>query len=160
VPSVQNRDHSRALEPIARRLFTYLTVPEIYFDAGWPTERDERVDVIAIDRAGSGDPHLVEVKVTWDDVMGAIPALMARPASYKWVAYFGETASPATKAALADNSILFPAEGSGRVGVISIVRMAGDELGANVQIKAERFPSTYYPEVDAFVQNHRPAFRI
>ncbi len=47
-----------AYEAVARLFIRTLTVPQIFFEAAWP-DSDTHVDVLAIDRAGSGDLHVV-----------------------------------------------------------------------------------------------------
>jgi hypothetical protein len=47
-----------------------------------------------------------------------------------------------------------PPETAGHVGVVEIVQMAGDDLGANVQIKAERFPTPTYDLAAEFAASH------
>jgi hypothetical protein len=43
---------------------------------------------------------------------------------------------------------------NGRVGVIEIVQMAGNDLGADVRIKAERFPTPTYDIAAQFAASH------
>src|SRR6266702_1807599 len=57
---VQRLEH-RGREAVAECLIRDLMVPHIYFDVEWP-DSQLHVDVLAIDRAGSGDVHVVEIK--------------------------------------------------------------------------------------------------
>jgi hypothetical protein len=50
--------------------------------------------------------------------------------------------------------VLFREGFAGRIGVIEIVEMAGDDLGANVRLAAERFPTPAYDMASAFSKTH------
>jgi hypothetical protein len=43
---------------------------------------------------------------------------------------------------------------AGRIGVVEIVEMAGDELGANVRLVAERFPTPVYEMASTYSSTH------
>ena len=55
---VQRLEH-RGREAVADCLIRDLMVPNIYFDANWPNAQLQ-ADVLAIDRAGTGDVHVVQ----------------------------------------------------------------------------------------------------
>ncbi len=151
--TLERRLEQRAREPVSRVLIRHLMVPCIFFDAPWPND-DIRMDVLAIDRAGTGAVHVVEIKRHAEDALRAIPALMAIPAQFRWVAFFADSITLAQKSSLSKSKRLFPLEASGRIGVIEVVKMQNDELGANKLITAERFPGTYRQKVKAFVESH------
>src|ERR1700687_1182099 len=56
------QQEARAKNAVADFLFRQLIVPKVFFDAPWPN-RSSRVDVLAVDRSGTGEIHVVEVKV-------------------------------------------------------------------------------------------------
>lgn len=151
--TVEQRLEQRAKEPVAACLVRRLTVPRIFFDAPWPSAED-RVDLLAIDRAGTGDVHVVEIKRRADDALRAIHSLMGVPAQFRWIAFFNDSVTPSQKRNLSKSKRLFPLETSGRIGVIEVVKMENGELGANKVIAAERFPGTYRQKVKAFVASH------
>lgn len=157
--STKDRDERRAYEAVERCLMRHLMVPYVYEKVEWPAKSQERVDILAIDRAGRGEPHVVEVKYSAEDAIAAIERLMSIPSSYKWIAFFGETVSPKVSEALTAHQPLYPDEGAGRVGVIEVVRMAGDDLGANIVVKAERFSGRHFELVDEFEPAHQPVYR-
>ena len=51
----------RCYEPIAKCLIRALIVPKIYFERIWPLSGFSPIDIIAVDRAGTGYIHVVEV---------------------------------------------------------------------------------------------------
>ncbi|MCX6844622.1 MAG: hypothetical protein NTX53_20355 [candidate division WOR-3 bacterium] len=146
----------RCLEPVARCLMRTLLVPNVYFSRVWPPREGADVtcvDVVAIDRAGTGDVHVVEIKMSLADALAdGVHVIMGVPAHYRWVAYQGEGLRPVGMSAmlsLQSEKPLLPKKGMGRIGVIEVVRMAGGDLGANIRLKAERFQPG---DIDALVQ--------
>jgi|GEM_PF-3507478 len=133
----------RCYEPIARCLIRSLIVPRIYFERIWPRSGGSRIDIIAIDRAGTGDIHVVEVCKTLNESLTEGVEIIAKiPAHYRWVAFQGEGLLPHNEDAefkLLSEEPLLPETGMGRIGVIEVIRMARNDLGANIKVKAERF---------------------
>jgi hypothetical protein len=152
---MRDRLELRAMDPIARCLIRRLTVPRIYFEAAWPGALGGRVDLLAIDRDGVGDAHVVGVKRFAADALATIPALLVAPAPFRWVAFLRGSENEAAAGALASQETLFVEGKPGRIGVIEVVEMAGDEIGANVRIAAERFPDTVYDVASAFSGSHK-----
>ena len=150
----------RSKDAIARLMVEMLQVPTIYFDAKWPSSRAE-VDILAIDRAGVGDVHIIEVKKTLDESLRCGATLMRTPAQFRWVAFyepdwFKKLPQIHRKA---EKAPLFAAERMGRLGVIVVYDEQdrfGDRLHASVVIRAERFAGSNYDEADKFVQSHKP----
>jgi hypothetical protein len=137
-------------------LMRALMLPSIYFERTWSSPKSTssfRVDVVAIDRAGTGDVHVVEIKRSLADALAdGVRAIMDVSAHYRWVAYQGEgllSAGMQAMLSLQSEKPLLPKKGMGRVGVIEVVRMAGGDLGANIRLKAERFQPG---DIDALVQ--------
>lgn len=157
---MRDRLELRARNPVASCLIRQLVVPRIYFDADWPGLSGMRVDVLAIDRDGRGDAHLVEIKKRAADALAIVPALLAARAPFRWIAFLGGTETESTASALASSDTLYPTDMPGRIGVIEIVEMAGGaDLGANVRIKAERFPTPTYDLASAFSASHQAAIQ-
>ncbi len=152
---LQRLEH-RGREAVADCLIRDLTVPNIYFDAEWPNS-PLQADVLAIDRAGTGDVHLVEIKKPVFNLPKAIEQVMNFPAQFRWLAYLHlGTTSTSTRFGKLAPPTLYPTQGMGRVGLIEIVRMEGDEVGANIRFRAERFPGNLTDAVDRFVATHKP----
>lgn len=151
------RDHLelRAQDPVARCLIRRLVVPRVYFDADWPGLADSTVDVLAIDRDGIGDTHLVQVRQKAADALALIPTLFRARAPFRWIAFLRGTEDAAITSSLASQKILFPPDAAGRIGVIEIIEMAEGELGANVRIKPERFHTPVYDLAAKFVGTHQ-----
>ncbi|AUX22424.1 uncharacterized protein SOCEGT47_029270 [Sorangium cellulosum] len=152
---MRDRLELRAQDPVARCLIRQLIVPRIYFEANWPGTAHGPVDVLAIDRDGVGDVHLVEIKKRAADALASIPKLIEAQAPFRWIAFLRGTEDEATADALASQEILYPPDTAGRIGVIEIVEMAGNDLGATVRIKAERFPTPVYDLAAKFVDSHQ-----
>jgi len=139
----------RCLEPIAHCLIRTLVVPKIYFNRNWPPFRGfERrpqtsIDVLAIDRAGTGDVHAVELKFTLREALTkGVKAVSQVPAHYLWVAYQGSGLNLEDGGAelmLLSETPLLPSSGMGRIGVIEVVSMVDLNLGAKIRLRAERF---------------------
>src|SRR5258706_12121839 len=115
----------RAKEPISKLLVEYLDVPMIFFDAPWPTN-GKTVDVVAIDRAGAGDVHVIEIVRNLSDGIKRLPRLLKIPAQYRWIAYpFDDkenTDTDLAQYARLDTAPLFASDEMGRVGVILVRR--------------------------------------
>lgn len=156
---MQDRIELRARNPVAGCLIRQLVVPRIYFEADWPGLPDMRADVLAIDRDGRGDAHLVEIKRNAADALAIVPRLLAARAPFRWIAFLRGTENEAAALALISQEVLYPKDTAGRVGVIEIVEMAGNDLGANVRIKAERFPTPTYDWASAFAASHEASIQ-
>ncbi|MGB8580835.1 MAG: hypothetical protein WCD47_08435 [Candidatus Sulfotelmatobacter sp.] len=136
---------------MAQFLFRELIVPKIFFEAQWPSRRS-RVDVLAVDRAGAGEVHIVEVKVGGSDLGDAVRRIAGVPAHFKYLALFGNPSFyPSDKS-------LYAPDGMGRVGVIQVRENRADELRAEFIVRPERFrlDSSYFKQVDKFTAT-RPA---
>lgn len=147
----------RCYEPIASCLTRMLIVPKIYFERNWPGEGDSRIDIIAVDRAGTGDIHVVEVKPSLNVALTkGVEFLRNIPAHYRWVVYQGEGLRPSDDEAelnLSSEEFLYPEEGMGRIGVIEVVKIYGNDLGARIRVKAERFkPEHIWHLIEEFVK--------
>jgi hypothetical protein len=156
---MRDRIELRAYNPIAQCLIRQLVVPRIYFEAQWPGMPGAPVDVLAIDRDGRGDAHLVEIRRAAADALAIVPRLLQARAPFRWIAFLRGTEDEAAAAALISQESLYPAGIAGRVGVIEVVEMAGNDLGANVRIKAERFPTPTYEWAAEFADKHQASIQ-
>jgi hypothetical protein len=147
------------VNPIAHCLLRQLVVPRIYFNAEWPGMPGVDVDVLAIDRDGHGDTHLVEFRRGAADALALVPRLLEARAPFRWIAFLRGTEDEAATAALTSQELLYPPDTAGRVGVIEVVEMAGNDLGANVRIKAERFPTPTYEWAAEFAASHQASIQ-
>ncbi|WP_437305097.1 hypothetical protein [Sorangium sp. So ce388] len=151
---MRDRFELRAQNPVASCLIRQLIVPRIYIDADWPGMADGLVDVLAIDRDGKGDAHIVQIRTKAADALAVVPALLKARAPFRWIAFLRGTEDEAAALALISQESLYPPDTAGRVGVIEVVKMAGDDLGANARIKAERFPTPTYDLAASFSASH------
>jgi hypothetical protein len=154
----------RAINAVAELLRRTLSVPNIYLE---PPASLISADVLAVDRGGAGDLHAVEIKLARDlspfegqrrkpsrpKELNALHAefypkyrqklsnihrqLMLMPAHYRYLAL------PAESFHLAFSELahfgLFPEDGIGRLGVITITEEAGQPPTAEMKIAPERF---------------------
>ena len=112
------------------------------------------MDVLAIDRDGVGDAHLVEVRRSASDALGCLPSLLDASAPFRWVAFLAGTEDAESARALASQEPLLDPARPGRIGVIEIVEKGG-ELTASVRIAAERFFVTVHEVATAFSASHK-----
>jgi hypothetical protein len=145
------QQHSRVKNAVARFLFGALIVPKIFFDAHWPS-RKSGVDVLAVDRAGAGEIHIVEVKIGSGDLTDAVRRLAEIPAHFKYLALFNNGNYRPSEGSL------YAPDGMGRVGVIQVRENRADELRAEFVVRPERFrlDSSYFKHIDKFTAA-RPA---
>jgi hypothetical protein len=142
---------TRAQDAVSRCLLRFLTVPKVYFDREW-AEPAHQVDVLAVDRAGSGDVHVVEIKRNASVAISTLPKLFQTPGSFKWIAVFADTLTPELEAIL--NRSLLPDSGKGRIGLIKIIGTDSDDLTAFVAIKSERFSDTVRELATRFIASN------
>jgi hypothetical protein len=151
----------RAKDPIAKLLVNYLDVPMIFFDAPWPS-KGKRVDVLAIDRAGSGDLHVVEIVSDLASGIKRIPQLLKVPAQFRWFAYLYEPTDLDADLAESDRirrAPLFAPDDMGRVGVMQVRTeedVHGEYLYGQVEVRAERFRGSNYAEAQRFIAQNKP----
>lgn len=128
----ESQREARGKNAVGALLARRLIVPKIFFDAHWP-KRTSQIDVLAVDRAGSGDIHVVEVKVGAKAAAEAVVRLMHLPAHYKYVAIIEP------RSYRIPERTLYAGNGLGRVGVIVFDEKEHDELQARIEIAPERF---------------------
>ncbi len=123
---------ARGKNAVAELLAHRLIVPKVFFDAHWPT-RTSRIDVLAVDRAGSGDIHVVQVRVGIKAAADTVAELMQLQAHYKYVALI----TPGNYRL--QERTLYSEDGLGRIGVILFEEKEHDQLSARINIAPERF---------------------
>lgn len=167
----------RAKNAIQEYLIRQLLVPKIYLDAQWDSER---VDVLAIDRAGVGDvhtvliaselPHLVSPapgnNVTLVSPGGAylqrLEVVKGLSGHFRYLASIvdGSRSKDYTAASGLSQGALAP-DGVGRVGLL-FIDLSADTPSVKAVIKAERFRST--PQVlavaDRYVAEHMANWEV
>jgi hypothetical protein len=142
----------RAFDAVARCLIRHLTVPKIYFEAPWP-DPSHQVDILAVDRGGAGDVHVVEVKQFADDAIAHVPRLVSTAGAFKWLAVFAESIGADFETRLLQH--LVPSDGLGKIGLISITH-SNTGLCANIKVNAERFPNSGRAQAVRFVGEKVP----
>ena len=150
----------RGKNAIAELFSKKLIVPKIFFDANWPN-RATKIDVLAVDRSGAGDVHLVEVLTTASRLPAAIRTLSMIPGQFKYVAYFSlsdeeeEIFSPEGT----PDERLYAPDGVGRIGTICLFQgEPAEAMLAEVIVEPERFrvPHKFNQEIDRYLEKHVP----
>jgi len=150
------QQESRTKNAVADFLFRRLIVPKVFVDAHWPSEHS-LVDVLAVDRSGSGELHVVEVKVGAQALAagGVLASLMHIPAHFKYLAAFENNNY------LPDEGSLYAPDGMGRVGVIQVKEDDAGDLAAELRVRPERFHfEASFKTVDKFTASHRAYIEI
>jgi hypothetical protein len=145
------QEHGRAQNAVADLLSRQLIVPKVFFEAHWPSRRS-RVDVLAVDRSGSGEIHVAEVKRGRDlRAEDLIERLMEIPAHFKYVALFDNP-----KNHRPHSHMLYSSDGIGRIGIIEVREEPLGNLNARISVQPERFKldSSVYKMVDRFTANY------
>lgn len=154
----------RAMNAIAELLRRKLSVPKIYLE---PPHSLIAADVLAVDHGGAGDLHAVEIKLERD--LNPSKGLQRKPSNQKeinelnkaWNARFSEklhgihrqlmwmpahyryVSIPAESYDRAFGELgqfgLFPEDGIGRLGVITIREKGEESPTAEIEIVPERF---------------------
>ncbi len=151
------QQQGRAKNAVADLLSRQLIVPKVYFDAHWPGRRS-RVDVLAVDRSGSGEVHAVEVRRGRDlktEVADLIARLMQVPAHFRYLALFDNPKNSRPR-----SDMLYSPDGIGRIGIIEVREDALGHLDVRISVQPERFKldSSVYKIVDSFTARY-PANR-
>ena len=134
----------RAVNAVAALLRDKLSVPHIYIE---PPSSLVRADVLAVDRAGSGDLHGVKISL---DLNRPAPRhigelvnemrheLMSLPVHYR---YLGVNAPPGRAEAIDRNLVsdLYTPDGIGRIGLIVITFRGDQPPVAEIVVTPERF---------------------
>jgi hypothetical protein len=163
----------RAKNAVLGFLEQSLSIPKIYIDAEWD---GHHVDVLAINRDGVGDVHVVLLfaRPYFDDgsfdmvrhaqaIEGIIERFQEIPAQYKYVAAVEtknriDAAPFGVSAGLMDRS--FAPDGIGRIGFITVDAPLEGGPQVKIQFKPERFRAKIAKLADEYVQQHEADWEI
>lgn len=173
------QDLGRAKNALQNYLIKKLLVPKVYLDADWD---GQPVAVLAVDRAGSGDVHAVQlfpldpgIGIRAAFVLFANPSLQPADGSvspveglkslrchYRYIAVIGDGPT-GHKFNPADYGLRqwLANDGVGRIGIL-YVDLSDDEPSVFVVLKAERFRSSkeIVELADEFVAKNTPNWQI
>jgi hypothetical protein len=143
------QQEARGINAVAELLSHRLIVPKIFLKPPWPHSRN-RVDLLAVDRAGTGEIHVVEVKFGHPQAAEALERLKAMPAHYKYIAVIGDRRYRPTDEAL------YAADSFGRIGLIQIIEDVTGNLSAELVLAPERFrvDASVFRSIDRFTSRH------
>lgn len=159
LPLSSQQRQGRALNAVAGLLRNTLRVPQIYLKVGWPKLDQKKLDLMAIDRAGSGDVHVVFIQL--DPNAAASPATLN--AIKKMPAHFMYLATLFSALEIAPNPApYFSRDGIGRIGIIEIQEREGSSPNAFVSQPPERFrmSSELRSDVRQFTYKHTPDIEV
>jgi hypothetical protein len=167
----KRRFHGRAINAVGETLRRQLTVPEIYLEPRIPG--GPVVDVLAVDRGGSGDLHgvLVTEGLTLNtpaqrrSLLGLLKKL---PFHYKYVAIPDFAADLQSDSRFAEAVELFDESGIGRIGLLSVNKAlfnATAPLNAAMVVQViapERFKvsSTVLAPLERFLLKAKPDISV
>jgi hypothetical protein len=147
----------RAHDAVARLISKRLILPKVFFEANWPGGRS-KVDMMAIDRAGSGDIHVYEFKsavvarTAAAIIREAAKRLFAMPGHYRWIVLVREKAA---RIRVPSDELFQPGK-IGRIGIIDVTRLLPrDDMKAEIAVAAERFQGHFYDQADKFAARHK-----
>lgn len=152
IDTQEQQELGRAMNALQEFLIRKLLIPKVYLDAEW---NGARIDVLAIDRAGSGDVHVIRMfladysneKYLWklrslvNEFRSSQNSIQSH---YRYVAVVNHrqdmrTISP-EESTLRDS---FAPDGVGRVGILYVDLCEADpKLQVRVILRAERFRSS------------------
>ena len=143
----------RAVNAVAELLRKKLSVPNIYLEPRFPSLA---VDVLAVDRAGSGDLHAVLIRTEIEFVRTPAPRanapgvgrilqremkeiharIMSLPAHYRYLAI-----PQGIRGVLVEElgDLLYSPDGIGRIGIITVTDRGKEPPVAELSIAPERF---------------------
>jgi hypothetical protein len=161
----------RAKNAVQDYLIHKLLYPKIYLDAEF---NGKKVDVLAIDREGTGDVHAVYVVYQGTDVENALETMVANivtpPTPAKILPHFMYSAvvnnGPGASKYVPSEQIVqksFAEDGVGRVGILYVDLCEDDpKFEVRVILKAERFRSSkeIVELADRFVAENPPNWEV
>jgi len=123
-PRLSNRRlHGRVVNAAADFLRRSLVVPNVYINPKIPGV--PATDLVAVDSAGGGDLHAVEIKTalalrTRADLRSLIREVMGLPFHFRYIALLEELNPVADLARFVEYPELFDESGIGRVGILAV----------------------------------------
>jgi hypothetical protein len=139
----------RAVNAVAELLMRKLLVPKIFLEPKKGLKLflkphvlpigNALIDVLAIDRAGSGDVHAVDVPTFKEMQLEQFLLNLAKTILEHQPVHFYYIAVDSAFVSVASNLRLFPEDGIGRIGIIEILERSIAPPEARIVIPAERF---------------------
>ena len=149
--------HGRATNAVAELFRSTLSVPNIYFAPRLP---NVHIDLLAVDRVGSGDLHGVEIRIP-NNFISSLPNLRAYIAQLRdWPMHFRYLALPKAPAVedLLPKLQLFSPDGFGRIGILLLTEpeFGLPQVELTMQPERYRVPGAAMNKVDRLLANARP----
>lgn len=169
MPAIQEAlNLGRAKNLVQEYLIRKLLFPKIFFDAQF---NGKHVDVLAIDRFGTGDVHSVHIVYLGSDPENALDLVLANSLDVSSPGVIPHFIYAAVVNQNADSGKFAPSErfiersfsedGVGRLGIL-YVDLTGENPSIKVVLKPERFRSSkeIVALADQFVATHTPNWEV
>ena len=148
-----------------------LYIPKMYIDATW---NGEHVDLLVIDRDGSGEVHVVlmfprkyfldgrlDIQAQEQTVDTLKTKLFSIPANYKYIAGVDVESDHFIAMFLLNGlDYLFSPDGMGRISLLHIDASSEDDPKVDVRLRPERFRAKIAQLADTYVQQHSADWEI
>lgn len=169
----EERQLGRAKNAVLAFLEQRLSIPKIYIDAVWD---GHQIDVLAINRDGVGDVHVVQLvprkylpdnaldKATeWITEKELIERLANIPAQFRYIGVLDTDSSRhyaqfEISSAVSEKS--FAPDGLGRVGFLKVDVPENGDPQVKLEIKPERFRAKIAKLADDYIQQHEADWEI
>ena len=165
------RAHGRVINVVADLLRKQLHIPNVYLNP--KISGIQGVDVLAVDRAGSGDIHVIEIKIlaifpTRSQLRALLKPIQELPFHYKYLALPGFSTDLSDAKKFSDYAELFDDSGIGRIGIISfdsrILHISSiiDSSSVALTVRPERFRvnSDQLTSVEKFLAKAKPDMEV
>jgi hypothetical protein len=172
IDTQEQQELGRAMNALQDFLIRKLLIPKVYLNAEW---NGTRVDVMAIDRAGSGDVHAIRMfladysneKYLWK-LRSFVNEFKSDQSSiqshYRYIAVVNDRSDMRTispeESTIRDS---FASDGVGRVGILYVDLCEVDpKLQVRVILRAERFRSSkeIVELADQFMEGNTPNWEM
>ncbi len=167
----------RANNAVLNFFIRKLWIPRIYFDVSWGTQK---IDVLAVERDGNGDVHMVRVSSsrpsltphdvndsvlisTSEKIAGLLDDVKYFQGEFRYIALLlpknskNHDYKPSSKLV----NMVTAKDGIGRIGIL-LIDVAADDSTVKVLVTPERFRSSkeLAANVDKFIDKHEPVYRV
>jgi hypothetical protein len=165
------RSHGRVVNAVAELLRKQLFIPEIYLQPRVPGAAG--IDVLAVDRAGSGDIHGVEIKIvsvfpTRAQMREYLRPLREQPYHFKYLALPAFSPDLSDGRRFAEAVELFDDTGVGRFGIISFDSkllhpsyvLSGNSTALTVRPERFKVRSEKLASIEKFLAKSKPDISV
>jgi hypothetical protein len=162
----------RAKNAILTFLEHRLYIPKVFLDTEWD---GKRLDVLAIDRDGSGDVHAILLFARRYDEVGElqrgyqgetiaalVDELLSVPAHWRYIAAVESDQLHRAAFAISDSTAerTFSEDGIGRIGFLAVDAPVDGESKVKIEVRPERFRAKVAKLADEYLAQHTADWEI